>query len=252
MSAPRIFVPPDSISRQHVSVSGEPWHHLVVVLRRKPGDRFLAVDASSGLQHLVEIAEVGECTLSGRLLETMATQPPVGLKLTLYQGLPKGKRFPLILQKCTELGVTRIVPVMTERTVVRLDEDAESKRRRWSKIVQEAARQCMLGAPPEVAAPLDFAGALADWQASGCPGLFFDEALSAGAQTTLAEVLKEHKTASAMAAFVGPEGGFAQQEAEAAATAGLASVGLGERILRTETAAIATCAVIMYEAGELG
>jgi 16S rRNA (uracil1498-N3)-methyltransferase len=228
------------------------WLRANVVLRRKPGDQFLAIDGSSGLQHLVQIDEVGDSTASGTIVESSAAVAPTRLKLTLYQGIPRGKRFPLILQKCTELGVSRIVPVLTERTVVRVDEDAGHKQQRWSRIVQEAARQCMLGKPPEVGEPLDFAAALADWQASGTPGLFFDEALSSGVRTGLAHALTAHRSAPGIAAFVGPEGGFTQDEAETAAAAGLTALGLGERILRSETAAIAVCAVIMYEAGQLG
>ena len=252
MVVPRVFVDSDAIAGGHIEVADEPFYHLAVVLRRKPGDCFYAVDADSETEYLVEITELTERGLSGRVLQQEDARKPPAREVTLYQGLPKGKRFPLIIQKCTELGVSRIVPMTTNRCVVRIDEKrAAGKLQRWQKIAQEAARQCVRSHPPDIPHPLDFAQALAHWHASDGPGLFFDQALAEGNQPDLAQALSEMKSQPKLGLFVGPEGGFSEEEASMAAQAGLVSVSLGSRILRTETAAVVVCAIVMYEGGEL-
>ena len=106
--------------------------------------------------------------------------------------------------------------------------------------------------PPEIAEPVEFGEALADWKASGGPGLFFDEALAGDEEHSLAEALSEVRSEQKLGLFVGPEGGFSEAEAQMAAEAGLVGSSLGQRILRTETAALVVCAIVMYESGELG
>ncbi len=253
MALPRVFADADRIAGQEIELNGEPFHHLAVVLRRTVGDRFYAIDPTSGAEHLIEILTINDRTIRGRILERVETREQPAMELTLYQGLPKGKRFPLILQKCTELGVARIVPVLTGRSVVRLDgQAAADKLTRWAKIVQEAARQSMRPTPPQVTEPMQFAEAVADWRASGKVGLFFDEGLAGDQEHTLTHAMAELGLHRELAVFVGPEGGFTAQEAQTATDAGLVSVSLGNRILRTETAAIVACAIVMYECGELG
>ncbi len=249
---PRILVESGAIDGGRIEVRGDAFHHLSVVLRRGVGKRFHAIDPETGTEYLAEITQVGDRVLTGQVLEQAEARQQPAVELTLYQGLPRGKRFPLILQKCTELGVSRIVPVVTARSVVQLDaKRAEGKLQRWEKIVQEASRQCMRATAPQVTEPVGFAEALADWEASDSPGLFFDEGVAGGGHSSLAEAMAKLKLQPRLAAFVGSEGGFTEQEAEMAAQAGLVSVGLGSRILRTETAAIAVCAIVMYECGEL-
>ncbi len=253
MSAPRVFVDASAISGDLLTVTGDPYRHVAVVLRRRAGDCFIAIDAATGEEYIAEISTVSEAELTAQVIRKLDPRDNPGLRLTIYQGLPKGKRFPLVLQKCTELGAARIVPVMTARSVVRIEPgNAADKVARWSKITEEAARQSMRSIPPEVAVPVDFAAALADFEASGAFGIFLDEELAGRDEIRLADVLSNARSEVAIAAFVGPEGGFTPEESKAAAAAGLIPVGLGSRILRTETAAIAIAAIIMYEAGELG
>ncbi len=252
MAAPRILVETSAVDGERIEVKGDAFHHLSVVLRRGVGERFYAIDPETGTEYLAEITQVGDRVLTGQVLEQAEARQQPAVELTLYQGLPKGKRFQLILQKCTELGVSRIVPVLTARSVVQLDDKrAGSKLQRWEKIVQEASRQCMRATAPQVTEPVGFAEALADWEASDSPGLFFDETLAGADHSSLAEAMSKLKSRQRLAVFVGPEGGFTEQEAGMAAEAGLTPVGLGSRILRTETAAIAVCAIVMYECGEL-
>ncbi len=253
MAVPRILVTTNAIEGARIELAGEAFHHLSVVLRRGVGERFWAVDPQTGTEYLAEITRLGDSALTGQVLEQAEARSQPAVELTLYQGLPKGRRFPLILQKCTELGVSRIVPVVTARTVVQLDgKRAASKLQRWGKIVAEASRQSMRPIPPEVTEPVEFGEALADWQASGGLGLFCDEGLAGEDSAGLGQMLAKLELPQRLGAFIGPEGGFTQDEAEMAVAAGLVAVGLGDRILRTETAAITVCAIVMYECGELG
>jgi 16S rRNA (uracil1498-N3)-methyltransferase len=253
MAVPRVFVDGGAIAGGHIEVGDEASHHLAVVLRRKQGDHFYAIDGNSGMEYLVEITEVTERGVSGRVLQQAEAHEAPAREVTLYQGLPKGKRFPLIVQKCTELGVVRIVPMTTARCVVRIDEQrAARKLQRWQKIAQEAARQCMGSSPPEISQLLGFGEALADWEASDRPGLFLDEALAGDEEHGLAAALAKLRSRQKLGIFVGPEGGFSEEEAQMAVEGGLIAVSLGSRILRTETAAVVACAIVMYEGGELG
>ncbi|MFO7947978.1 MAG: RsmE family RNA methyltransferase [Armatimonadota bacterium] len=253
MSAPRIFVTPDAVGDESVTVTGDPYHHLAVVLRSNPGDRFRAVVAETATEYLVEITQIIDDTLQGRILESKEPEREATISLTLYQGLPKRRRFKMVLQKCTELGVSRIVPVLSDRSVIRLsDERAKKKVERWRKISEEAARQSGQVMPADIAHPVSFAEAVDDWASSQSAGLFFDETLAGEEGPGLREVLQSMDLNGPLSLFIGPEGGFSPDEAKQAADAGLASVGLGSRILRTETAAIVVCAITMYEAGEMG
>ncbi len=253
MPEPRIFIPPDAIRGSALHIAGDAFEHVAVVLRRGVGDRFIAVDAHSGIEHTARITEVGRGALEATVLQTREAREQPAIHLCLYQGLPKGKRFPLIIQKCTELGVARIVPVLTDRAVARVEpDDAGGKLTRWRKIAQEAARQSLRPVPPVVEAPLGLQAALADWQGGGGIGLLLDEALAGSGEGGLRAGLAELPAGGRVSVFIGPEGGFSAEEAETARDAGLRPVGLGSRILRTETAAIAVCAIVMYEAGQLG
>ncbi len=253
MSAPRVFVTSDAIEDELVTVTGDPYHHLAVVLRSNPGDRFRAVVAETETEHLVEITQITGETLRGRILESKEPEREATVSLTLYQGLPKRKRFKMVLQKCTELGVSRIVPVLSDRSVIKLSEErAKKKVERWQKISREAARQSGRVAPADIAHPVSFADAVNDWQNRQSAGLFFDETLAREDGPGLHEVLQSMDLNAPLALFIGPEGGFSSDEAAGAAEAGLTSAGLGSRILRAETAAIVVCGIIMYEAGEMG
>lgn len=251
MSYPRVFVEPEAVSDDSVVVTGDAYHHLAVVLRADPGDRFHAMVADTETEYLAETIEITGDTLTGRILESRTPGREAGVEVTLYQGLPKRTRFEMVLQKCTELGVHRIVPVMTERSVIQLSEErARRKVQRWNKICTEAARQSQRAVPPQVTTPMSFVEALEDWGAD-TQGLILDEGFADDGGTGLSDVLRPDGPGDRIALFIGPEGGFSAEEAEKAREAGLTPVGLGPRILRTETAAIVACTIVMYEAGEL-
>lgn len=223
-------------------------HHLSRVLRRKPGAQIELVSANRVFS--AEILSVDEL-VSVRLLAELAAYSEAPLDLILLQGLAKGERMEIVLQKAVELGASRIVPVACARSVVRLaGAKAQAKVERWQKIADAAAKQCGRTRLVEVAPVQSLEQALAelpsdcriimpweeaDGQSVGCP---LRQALTADAPRTAALI-------------IGPEGGLTEQEAEMAGARGASLVTLGRRILRTETAAIAVMSVIMYVWGDL-
>jgi len=247
----RVFVETDLAGRENLVITGDTAHYLLGVLRSHRGNRFVAVDPTGReCEVVVEACAGGE--LRGRIVSVREAAAEPTLQLTLYQALLKGKNFELVLQKCTELGVTRIVPMVTTRTIPRPDEERlEERGERWSKIVEEACRQCGRNRPPTLAQPVAWDEALADLRSSGLVGLLPYEELAGDSRHSLREALAGLNGTPRVAVFIGPEGGFSRVEAEQARTAGVLPVSLGPRILRAETAAIAACAVVIYELGDL-
>jgi 16S rRNA (uracil1498-N3)-methyltransferase len=243
----RVYLSPENISPPHVSLPEDVAHYLRHVLRLSVGNEFIVFEGS-GAEYRVALEADG-----ARIVAELPPRPQGRLALTLYQGLPKGKKLPLIIQKATELGVARLVPVQTDRATVRLPErEAEAKQIRWQKIADEAAEQSRGTRRLQVASVLSFADALADWRATGTPGLLPDETVAGQAEFSLRRVVAQLGDPEALAVFIGPEGGLSPQEAQAGRAAGLQPVSLGSRILRTETAAIVVCALLLYEAGDVG
>ena len=243
----RVYLPPETVQPPQAVLPPGVQHYLRVVLRLGPGAEFIAFDGS-GRQWRLRLGEGA----TAELLEDLPAHPEPPTAVTLYQGLPKGKRWPLIIQKCTELGVARLVPVQSRHCVIRLgDCEAEAKRDRWQKIATEAAEQSGGLRPPEVAGVMAWPTALAEWQASGQPGLLLDETLAASPDRGLRQALGD-AAHQRVAVFVGPEGGWSENERLSGREAGLRPVSLGGRILRAETAAIVVCALIRYELGALG
>lgn len=245
----RVFLPPANFAGERLQLSPDVAHYLRRVLRLNAGAEFLALDGSGAQYRARLLAE----ELTAEIVERLPDTAAAGVELTLYQGLPRSKRFALVLQKATELGVARIVAVTTARSQVHLNaREAERKLEHWQRIVTEAAEQCERPCAPTVLWMPDWAAAMADWQAREVPGLLLDETLAGTGPGGLRAQLETWERPPALALWVGPEGGFSPAEADAGRAAGLAAVGLGSRILRTETAALIACALVMYEYGELG
>jgi 16S rRNA (uracil1498-N3)-methyltransferase len=234
---PRLFIDPRAISGNRVHLGAGDAQYLTRVLRLGRGDTVELLDGTGeGLR--CEIEEAHKEGVTARVLDRFeVSEPPV--PITLYQALPKGDKFELIIQKCTELGVGRIVPVQATRSVVQLKGDrAETKVVRWQKIAQEAAEQCERGKVPVVDVP----ERLQDVRLpDGTLGLVLSERV---VTPTLPQALPE-QAPLAIALFVGPEGGWTPEELAAMRALGAIEVSLGDRILRTETAGMASLAILM-------
>ncbi len=232
-------------------------HQLRSVLRLRPGMQITLLD---GQNHafLTEITQLDQTKAMGQILtqETLTTEPSV--HLTLYQCSLKADKFEWVLQKGTELGVARFVPVVSERSVVRPIAALHKKRARWANIVREAAEQCGRGVLPEITEPLKYSQALdhAYAHAADLSLLSWEEANTKERETGLGARLQQEidngRSPQKISILIGPEGGFSAQEIDRARESGWQIVSLGGRILRAETASVAAISIIMDRFGELG
>ncbi len=239
---PCLFVPAEQLAGERLALAGDSYRHLIKVLRLKVGDEVLLFDGQ-GTQIEARLLAVGARTAELALGRRNTVGRPPRAPITLLQVVPRGERMDFIVQKTTELGVSCLVPVVSERSVVK---PPAERRRRWEKIAQEAARQCGRADVPEVAEPVHFAAAIAR------PGLG-DAARFVLWEGERELSLRRALTGSerAFALLVGPEGGLSPDEVRAAVAYGFATAGLGPRILRVETAAIAALTLVQAAAGGL-
>ena len=243
---PRFFVTASQIGvrddlTKTVLITGDDASHITRSLRMKEGERIVVCDMAR-TEYDCEIVSVGD-TVTARVVAERASSSEPPYKATLYQALVKGDKFDTIVQKAVECGVCRIVPVLTDRCIVRLNKkECEKKVARWQRIADEAAKQCGRGALVSVSDMMTFKEAVAD-AAKSDVSLFCYEGEN---EVSLKTAISGEKPET-VSFIVGPEGGFSAKEADAAADAGLKTVTLGRRILRTETAASFVLACLSYE-----
>lgn len=246
----RFFVTPDAVKGNVVTITGDDVHHITRVLRLGRGDLISVLDGT-GAEYEVAIAEVREGAVFGEIMRVAARASEPGAEITVVQGLPKGDKMDLVVQKCTEIGVRAIIPAVTARSVVRLDDDGRARRKaaRWRRIAEEAAKQSGRGVIPEVRDIVSLREAL-ETTVPAVDLAVIPWELENG--TGLRQALESRPDARRFAVFIGPEGGFDLSEVEVARSAGAVPVSLGPRILRTETAALVVAAAILYHTGDLG
>ncbi len=243
----QFFVPVTAIRGPGITITGEEAYHLAKVLRLTPGEK-VAVADGNGRRFLAILEKVSsDVTTASLEQELPGGEPPV--QVTLLQGIPKNDKFDLIIQKTTELGVSRIVPVEMKRCVVQIKRDKVADRvQRWQRIAREAAKQCGRSKIPEIVEPSSLETALAHLP-GGTPIVApWEEA----AGVSLGDLLLKYSSTASVAYIVGPEGGLTAAEIDCARQYGAVPVTLGQRILRTETAAIAVLVMIMHRLGDLG
>jgi 16S rRNA (uracil1498-N3)-methyltransferase len=255
----RFFIDPAILGDERVVLTGPQAHQISRVLRLKSGDRVVLVDGA-GQEHVVRLDEVRSSAVTGSVESARPSRPEPSLTLTLYQALVPRDRFETVLQKGTEVGISRFVPTWCERSIVPGGERIDDKRlERWRRIVTEAAEQCERGIVPEVTPPVRLADALAEAVAAGPTLVAWERERERSIQAGLREALTgaPHGPALAHGArprfglIVGPEGGFSSTEIAIARDAEVLTVSLGPRILRTETAGPILAALALYEAGDL-
>jgi 16S rRNA (uracil1498-N3)-methyltransferase len=227
-----------------VTVGGEEHRHLARVLRVRPGDSVTLFDGLGG-EVDARVQRVGrdetELSLGARRESTVS---PADAPLTLLTAVPRGGRMDFLVQKATELGVHRVVPVIAARSVARPE---AGRRSRWQKIAQEAARQSGRADVPQIDAPVALAAAVSAADLPGRRFAFFE----GERQRSLGAALDDDSSLEATAVLIGPEGGFDPAEIGAARDAGFVTLGLGPLILRVETAAIVALALIQDRYGRL-
>ena len=243
----RFTISPERISGDRVAFDADETRHLVRVLRLGPGDVVTAADGR-GRAWEVRIVTLGD-TATGAIVGAVSPAAESPVAISLVQGVPKGDRMETIVRATTELGVARILPALTERTVVRLDAARwRDRARRWQRVAREATKQCGRAVVPAVEAPKT----LAEWIASDEPAdlrLCLWEVEGEPLRRVLERLGDRARSATVI---VGPEGGLTRDEVARAGAAGYVPVTLGGRILRTETAGPAIVALLQYGLGDLG
>ena len=244
----RFFVAPDRIDGDDIVFPADLSRQMTRVLRMKAGDSVVALD-DSGLEYLVKLSRVDRSLAEGRIVERREGAAEPRLSLSIYQAMVKADRFETLLQKCVELGVRRVVPVITRRTVARNAELSGGRETRWRRIIREASEQCGRSRLAELGSPMSLAEALDEAPRPAFIAWEGEKRVSLGAAMDSAAADIEAR--AELSVFIGPEGGFEPSEIDAAREAGLTTVGLGRRILRAETAAIAVAAIAMQRFGEI-
>ncbi|GAW93448.1 16S rRNA (uracil(1498)-N(3))-methyltransferase [Calderihabitans maritimus] len=250
---PRFFVWPENINGERALIKGPDVRHIVKVLRMGPGDRLWLLDGS-GYQYAGEIVKAELEKVVVKLLgkEPCSTEPPV--RVVLVQGIGKGNKLDLVIQKGTELGVARFYPLQSERTVVKLAaEKAEDRRKRWQRIALEAAKQSRRAIVPEVEPVLPLPEILRQIPEACLKLVLWEEETSRGLKEAMRDFKVNYgRVPGEVFLFVGPEGGFSLDEVQQMKESGVIPVSLGPRILRTETAGLVAATVVLYEWGDLG
>jgi len=244
----RFIIPSQILDDNTVTITGDLYHHIAHVLRLKKGARILLADGN-GRELEGKISQLDGQKIIFTTEEIIETPPTENkLRITLFQGLPKGDKLDLILQKCTELGVAEIVPFVAARSVARVQAGRiQEKLERWRRIVNEASRQSNRTTVPDIS----FAGDLRELlqQAKHPLKLLLWEEEQAG---TLKKLLDGAPSPKSIAVLVGPEGGLSSEEAARAMNCGFISVSLGRRIVRTETAGPAILSILQFCWGDIG
>ena len=239
----QFFAEPSWIRENKIFMQGSDVNHIRNVLRMKPGED-VRVNDGRGKTYLCCISSYEEQTAVLDILKELDSDTELPPRIILFQGIPKGDKMEWIVQNVVALGAYSIVPFAAKRSVVKLDEKkAVKKQARWQLIAKGAAEQSGRGIIPEVSTVRTFAEALG--MAGELDVVLIPYELEEGMKET-ARVLENIECGQSVGIFIGPEGGFEEEEVERAKEAGAYAITLGKRILRTETAGLTTLSVLMY------
>lgn len=244
----RFFVNKENISEDSIYIDGEDVKHIVNVLRIEIGEEIEICD-KAGTDYRCKIVELSKENIECEILEKYKSRGESEIEIVLFQGLPKSTKMELIVQKSTELGVKKIVPLVTSRSIVKINDrkKEEKKVERWTKIAEEAAKQSKRGIIPEISPIMSFSEMLDYLNDELMVIVPYENEEDIGIKS----VLKDCKYKK-INIIIGPEGGFSDSEIASLKAVNSHIVTLGPRILRTETAGFTTSALVLYELGDLG
>ena len=245
---PKFFVEPDKVADDIIYIDTDDVNHIRRVLRMDVGSRITICD-SCGIDYEAEINSMSDKQIICSIIQQHKSDSEPEIEVVLYQGIPKASKMEYIIQKTTELGINKIVPVCMSRCVSKIEnnKDADKKTARWQKIAEAAAKQSGRGIIPEIGKPIEFAQAVLELGE-------LDKAFApyeCEQANTIKNEIKGVKGSTKVGFIIGPEGGFAQSEISLLKETGIPCVTLGKRILRTETAGEAVLAMLMYETDQL-
>lgn len=243
------FTETEFFSGSEAVITGPDVNHIKNVLRMKPGERVLLSDGK-GTNCLCELMEIGSKEVRAKILPEPVKDTELPVSVTLFQGLPKADKMEWIVQKAVELGVSGVVPVQMERSVVKLDaKKAESRRARWNSIAESAAKQSKRMIVPGVGALKTYGQVMEELSSFDLALLPYEDSESlsgAGGMSLTRRLIGELKPGMRCAVIIGPEGGFSDKEVATALQCGARSITLGKRILRTETAGLFVLSAIGF------
>ncbi len=238
---PKFFVDENNINEKTITIKGDEAKHISQVLRHKIGD-VLEVGDGKGTDYISEIVELNKKEILLKVIEKKESESEPEVKITLFQCLPKGSKMDLIIQKCVELGVTEIIPFISEFTMVKVNDKIDNKIDRYQKVSETASKQSRRGIIPKISKPLKFEEALELSKE-------FDLSLIAYEKEKITTIksLREKENVKSICVFVGSEGGFSEEEIAKSIECGVIPITLGNRILRTETAGMVLTNLLIYE-----
>lgn len=239
----RIYIPPEYIGDSEITFPAEQGHRVKSVLRLKVGDAVVVFDGL-GKEYQVTLVDVKKKIIRASIESMTEINRDAKLEITLVQGLPKSEKMDYIVQKTTELGVKRIIPVITARVVLQLTpRKAQIREERWRKIAISATEQSGRTIIPKIDSVSTFEKGLVESKSCDLRLFFWEEERN----ISLKSVLNKINQLASVAVIIGPEGGFTKEEAALAKQTEATSVSLGSRLLRTETVPIAALSILLYQ-----
>lgn len=240
----RFFVDNCNDFKDNIIITGNDVNHIKNVLRLKCGEHVL-VSNGNGTDYECSIEKIDSETVMVRIEDVTKNAAELPVSITLFQGMPKSDKLELIIQKGVELGVKEIVPVITKRSVVKIDDKKAAKKlERYNSIAESAGKQSGRGIIPEVKEFMSFKQAMEYAKTLDINIIPYEEAKGMEYSREVVKDIKNHKS---LGIFIGPEGGFTGEEVELAMSMGAKCITLGNRVLRTETAGLAILSIIMFE-----
>ena len=243
----RFFVNSDSITDNHVKITGDDAEQIRKVLRIREGEEIAVLDRL-GWEYRVQLKEIKKGHVTGEIIFKDFKSEDTKIKIVLGQGIPKGEKMDFIIQKATELGVHEIVPLKLERCVVRIKDEGLEKIKRWQRIAKESSEQSLRRFIPSINTIYDLSQFCDKYKDTDLKIVFYEEEKKKG----LKKFLNEKGEVKSISVIVGPEGGLSSEEIEIANSYGFISIGLGQRILRTETVALSAISILQFIYGDLG
>ncbi len=238
----KLFLPPEELTTKQITITGEQARYLSLVHRIKPGEQLIIFDGL-GNRYTCKILQSRKKEVIAEQMKKEPYSAESPIAITLAQGIAKGDKMDLIIQKSTELGIKKIIPLITKRTQIRHTDKTD----RWRKIALSASQQSGRGKIPDVTEPVSFKEFFEKQETDR--GIILSEEEK---ERNLKKILNDFQGAIEITLLVGPEGGFSKEEKSTAIQKGFVSVSLGPRILRTETAPITALSIIQYELGDMG
>jgi 16S rRNA (uracil1498-N3)-methyltransferase len=242
---PRIYIPPERIGDEGISLQSKEARYILAVLRLGPGDEVTVFDGE-GREYRTALFDDYEGGVYLSIQEELNPERESPVRITLGQALLKGEKMKFVIQKATELGVDRIIPLVSSRSIPLVEGERETLRiERWRRIAQEAAKQCGRTVVPDVTQIHELDDFFS--QGEGTRMILWEEE-----PTPLREVIEKIDPKRGITLLIGPEGGFSEDEVSTAQGSGFLVAGLGQRILRAETASLSVLSILQHRFGDLG